>query len=393
MKFIDLVKLSTRMFKARTSRTLLTILGMGIGMATILFLVSFGFGVRDVILERMTTPDSLASVDVRAKGQDDFALQKAAGSMEKMKEVKKIIPVMEYKGKLKVGDSSVDADFFAAQPGYLSMNGIETQAGKPLSKENEKGIILSSSYLKVLEKTGEELIGSRVGLILHVPRGEGKFEDKELASEFNVAGIVEAGKSEVYLNSSALEGQVPENVVSLKVRANDPGQVESLIEKVTAMGFSASSVSEIVDQIRKFFSVASFILAVFGVIALVVSAIGMFNTMIVALLERTEEIGVMKSIGATDGNILSIFIFESTLMGILGGAVGIAMGFIAQFAANYIFNIFASNMGGQAFDLFFTPGWFLLLLFSFAAAVGFVTGLIPAKRASAVDPLEALRYR
>jgi putative ABC transport system permease protein len=147
------------------------------------------------------------------------------------------------------------------------------------------------------------------------------------------------------------------------------------------------------EQSRKFFSVASLILAILGVVALFVSSLGMFNTMIITLLERTEEIGIMKAIGATDRNILSIFIFESALMGFLGGVSGIFMGFVVQYIFNFVVNFIAVRMGGEAFDLFHSPLWFIALLITSSLLIGIFTGLIPARKASIVDPLDALKRR
>jgi len=134
----------------------------------------------------------------------------------------------------------------------------------------------------------------------------------------------------------------------------------------------------------------------FGIVALVVSAIGMFNTMTIALLERTEEIGIMKSIGASDftiSMISMIFVMESTIMGFLGGVGGVILGFAGGSIFNILTNMVAERFGGKAVSLFYSPTWFILAIIIFAAVVGFITGFIPARRASKIDPLDALRYK
>ena len=131
----------------------------------------------------------------------------------------------------------------------------------------------------------------------------------------------------------------------------------------------------------------------FGVIALVVSAIGMFNTMTIALLERTEEIGIMKSIGAAPGSISLMFIMEATLMGFLGSLVGIIIGLTGGLVINVLFNVVATNFGGTKATLFYSPLWFIMAIIAFGAFVGFLTGLIPARKAAKTDALEALRYK
>lgn len=131
----------------------------------------------------------------------------------------------------------------------------------------------------------------------------------------------------------------------------------------------------------------------FGIIALLVSAIGMFNTMTIALLERTEEIGIMKSIGASDMTIYIIFVMESTIMGFLGGIFGIVIGSIEGAIFNTLVNLIATHFGGEKVSLFYSPLWFVLTILAFSAFVGFTTGVIPARRAAKTDPLEALRYK
>jgi putative ABC transport system permease protein len=131
----------------------------------------------------------------------------------------------------------------------------------------------------------------------------------------------------------------------------------------------------------------------FGFIALVVSAIGMFNTMTITLLERTEEIGIMKSIGASDGNISVMFFMESAIMGFLGGIAGVVIGWLGGQLFNYIINFVATKFGGEEVTLFSTPMALVSVILVSSAFVGLMTGFVPARRASKTDPLDALRYK
>jgi putative ABC transport system permease protein len=119
----------------------------------------------------------------------------------------------------------------------------------------------------------------------------------------------------------------------------------------------------------------------------------MFNTMTIALLERTGEIGIMKSIGASRSSISIMFITESTIMGILGGIGGVAVGILGGKIFNTLINLVASRFGGQSVDLFYSPMWFVVVIVVFAGFVGLFTGIVPARRASKIDPLDALRYK
>ncbi len=153
-----------------------------------------------------------------------------------------------------------------------------------------------------------------------------------------------------------------------------------------------TALSKTVEQASKIFQGIQATLAVFGGIALVVSAIGMFNTMTVTLLERTKEIGIMRTIGASPKDIKWLFVSESIVVGFLGGLSGIAMGVTLGFVVNIMLNIAASQFGGQSVSLFSFPLGFLLFIAIFSAAVGYLTGIFPARRASQLNPLDAIRY-
>jgi len=395
MKFIDLIKLATRMFRARTSRTFLTILGIGVGMATILFLISLGFGVQRLILSKMTTSDSLSSIDIYSNVEKNKKINwDSVRQVQFIKELEKVAPLLKYEGQIQVGDYSNSTSFLATNPGFLGMDGKKLLEGEDLSVKNENGIVLASSFSKVLNEDSEDLIGKEIKITLQIPAGNlGQFEEKHFETKFKIIGIVENDRSNVYINLSKIKKEDLNNISLIKVKAYDSNQVDIAKGKIEALGFKTSSVSEVVKQTKEFFSIISLVLTILGVIALFVSSIGMFNTMVITLMERTEEIGIMKAIGATDKNILNIFIFESALLGLLGGVFGIILGLLAQYISNYFVNFIAIRMGGEAFVLFYSPIWFMMLLIGSSLLIGIVTGLIPARKASAVDPLEALKRR
>ena len=162
---------------------------------------------------------------------------------------------------------------------------------------------------------------------------------------------------------------------------------------IDALGLTASSISETIDQANKVFRIIQLILMVFGMIALIVSAIGMFNTMTITLLERTEEIGIMKAIGASKKDISLMFVMESTLMGFLGALGGVILGFLGGLIINLLINAIATRFGGEAVSLFYSPLWFISTVIGFGAFVGFMTGVFPARKASHIDALDALRYK
>jgi ABC-type antimicrobial peptide transport system permease subunit len=157
-------------------------------------------------------------------------------------------------------------------------------------------------------------------------------------------------------------------------------------------GYRVTALSKTVEQASKIFQGIQAVLATFGGIALLVSAIGMFNTMTVTLLERTKEIGIMRTIGASPSDIKALFVSESIVVGFLGGVSGIVMGVTLGFAVNIMLNIAAGQFGGKSVELFAFPIPFLLFIAAFSAIVGYLTGIFPARRASLLNPLDAIRY-
>jgi len=393
MKFIDLLKLATRMFKARTSRTILTILGIGVGMATILFLVSLGFGIQRVVLGQITTIDSLSSIDIYSNSDGAKVNWDSVKQISYIEGVERTVPLFEYDGQVKLNNQSSPTTIMVTQEGYIGMDGKRLTVGADLNSYEKRGVILSSTFVKVLNKDPEDLIGETVSIVLQIPKEGGRFNEDDLGEGFKVVGVVEDEKANIYIDTANVDIGALVEMKFLKVKTEKPNQVNDVKTQIKTFGYKTSSVSEVVDQTKKFFSVASLALAVLGVIALLVSSIGMFNTMVITLLERTEEIGVMKAIGATDRNILNIFIVESALIGVLGGLTGIVLGLFTQVTFNFIINFIAVRMGGQAFSLFYSPVWFMILLVLVSLLIGVFTGLIPAQKASTIDPLEALKRK
>ncbi|MCX6766642.1 MAG: ABC transporter permease [Candidatus Moranbacteria bacterium] len=397
----DLLKLSTRIFTARKGRTLLTVLGMGIGFGAILFLVSLGYGLQNALLQTITNSGALTALDVAPNDQDGKLLTAGAvGEMKNISGVENVETSYDFNARLKLGDTGSDSRGEVASPGYLELEGLKITAGKTLdplrqssseaSKNKPKEILVSSAIGKVFGKSPEELIGQKIFFsLLPATKGGANID----ASDYTIAGVTESEETVFYTTADSLNIPADIPFAKVKVKCKSGSVISSVRDAITQKGFAVSSISDTVSQVNKLFSVVNVILGLFGIITLVVSAIGMFNTMTVALLERTTEIGIMRSIGASRADILSMFIIESTLMGFCGGITGIILGVASGQIVNSIVNIAAKYMGGKPLDLFAYPLWFLGFVLAFSIIIGFATGIGPAKRASSLDPLEALQSR
>ncbi|MBI2577768.1 MAG: FtsX-like permease family protein [Candidatus Wildermuthbacteria bacterium] len=219
---------------------------------------------------------------------------------------------------------------------------------------------------------------------------------EEFSEGYKGMGVIEddfSGFAYIPLRAIEGEGVLIQKYSQAKVKVSETKYMEEIRGRIIEMGFMVSALAETVDEANKVFTVIRIILAVFGLIALFISAIGMANTMTVTLLERTNEIGIMKSIGASNKDIGLMFLMESLVMGFLGGVGGIGIGFVGTEIFNGILNLVARGFGGQSIDLFYTPPWFLAFVMVFSTFVGFATGIFPARRAAKMNPLQALRYK
>lgn len=398
MLFSDLLKLSLRMFKARTMRTILTILGMGVGIAAIMLLVSFGYGLQRALLEKITTSDALSAIDVTRTDEASPQLDHTViDRLTPLPFVESVISVTELRGQTKIEGITLDAGMVVAAPEFLKLEGLKFAQGNNFSSDGSE-VVITAGMAKAFQKDPSELIGQSATLAVFIPKDTGTSGRKEdvrlpIQRTFIISGVVEGDENILYAPPGSFNDMALPAATKLKVKGKSTASLPELRNAVGQLSLSASSISETIDQANKVFRAIQIVLMLFGVIALVVSAIGMFNTMTITLLERTEEIGIMKSIGAAPISISLMFIVESTLMGLLGSVVGIAIGFFGGELVNILFNLVATNFGGQEVDLFHSPLWFVLAVTVFGAFVGFLTGLFPARKAARTDALEALRYK
>jgi len=181
------------------------------------------------------------------------------------------------------------------------------------------------------------------------------------------------------------------------VKADDPDIVLDVADAINKMGFMANTPQSYLEGINSFFLVLQVIFGGVGAIALLVAAIGIANTMTMAILERTREIGLMKAIGATNQNVMSIFLGEAAGIGFVGGLGGVILGWGAGALLNIValsyFANQASNGGGTGPTIAAsTPIWLPAFALVFATVIGLISGLYPALRAATLVPVNALKY-
>lgn len=394
MKFIDILRLSFGNLRRNMLRTVLTISGVVVGISTIVFLVSLGFGLQSLAISKVANLDALTLLTVNASQKEGVVLNSEA--VDKFKSIPNVIavsPLISYPAQITVPGASGDTIAYGVNPQYFNLEDINADYGsKGFSSDEAKEAIVSVGSLKAVNMTDPSTtLGKEVDFkIVKVSGGDKK---EEYIVKLKIIGITKDETTKyAYMPINIInkfDGKIY-NGVKLKSEGRD--DMSEIRKTVESMGYPTTSVKDTVDQINQIFIVIQWVLGGFGMIALMVAAIGIFNTLTIALLERTHEIGIMKAIGGRNTDVAFVFTAEASMIGFFGGSIGLASGYILGFLINILINFVATSVGGTANPLFYTPLWFASFVVLFAFIISTVAGIMPARRAAKLDPLEALRY-
>ncbi|MCX5643989.1 MAG: ABC transporter permease [Phycisphaerae bacterium] len=185
-------------------------------------------------------------------------------------------------------------------------------------------------------------------------------------------------------------GTASYSAVTVKVKS--PQQVEPVKKEIESQGFRTFALMDQLEQMRIGFLIMDMFLIAVGMIGITVASLGIVNTMVMSILERYREIGIMKAVGATDGDVQRIFLFESGTIGLLGGLFGLSLGWAVSMVINEVINILMARQGAPRMDYFSFPWWLCLGAILFSILVSLLAGVYPTRRAARVDPVVALRH-
>lgn len=407
MRIQDIGMLSTRMFKTNPARTWLTIAGMGVGTGAVVTLVGLGFGLQNIILEQIVLGDTLRALSVNTPPSKAVELTpQTVSELRSLPNVRDVAVMASYPALITMNGLTGNTFLQGIDTAYFRYTGakeiVGPDGGGTLFVEGNEAkerdsVVLTKAVLKLFDISDpKDAIGKYVTFRVFVPReGSDESEEVEFPKQYRVIGIT--------AEENFIAAIIPISELSSNIRVEKYERAQVLVSKVEFLdavqaevikrGFVVTALSKTVEQATKIFQGIQGVLAVFGGIALTVSAIGMFNTMTVTLLERTAEIGIMRTLGASSGDIKILFVSEAIIVGFLGGIMGIIFGTTIGFILNTAMNIAATNFGGKSMSLFSFPLWFLLFIATFSAVVGFLTGIFPAQRAASLNPLDAIRYK
>jgi putative ABC transport system permease protein len=159
------------------------------------------------------------------------------------------------------------------------------------------------------------------------------------------------------------------------------------------MGFRTFSLMDFTRNLSRVFAILDLLLGIFGSLALAVASLGIVNTLVMAILERRREIGVLKALGASDRDVRQLFFAEAGVMGLAGGAGGVLMGWGIGRIIQFVTATYLERQGIPAENIWLVPWWLVVGAMVFALAVSLGAGMYPASRAAKLDPVEALRYQ
>jgi ABC-type antimicrobial peptide transport system permease subunit len=250
--------------------------------------------------------------------------------------------------------------------------------------------------LKVLGINEADAVGKKFNVSFVVvgdlldERGE---KVESASTQYTIVGVTPEEKSPLfYVPFIDLRSLGITNYSQVKLVVKDQAELAKTRRQVEAMGYVTRSVADTVEQINSLFATLRTVLMLLGMVALSVAALGAFNTLTISLLERTREVGLMKAMGMKSSEVQELFLTESMIMGFFGGVLGIVLGWILGKFIGIILSFFAIFKGVGFVDISYVPITFVLVIIFLSLLVGIATGIYPAKRASKISALNALRY-
>lgn len=459
MNNIDLIRMSIGNLWRRKLRTSLTVLGVIIGTSSIVLMISLGLAMSTNFKNQVEQWGSLTVIDVYSTGggwsemggnMSNQAGQLDDAAVEVFKQIPKVkivIPTIDINANLVIGKYvtpwgvnivGMDSEMMAALD-YIASD------GRDLMPNEENVIVMGSQIPYDLTKKGkmpnwEQREMAPVNYFedrAHITfesmdpygdqrrQGFGQEENKVKPPrplDVKVVGILPEGnwetayniympmknvlklieekeKYEAQLNGKPIsKKKTPRIYQNVKVKVDDMKNVTLVQEELEKLGYSSYSNMDTLNQMNEMAQGIQLVLGGIGAISLLVAAIGITNTMIMAIYERTREIGIMKVIGAVISDIRKMFLIESAFIGFLGGAIGIVFCYLASWLLNTFGAGFAGGlmgMGGGYGDVktyvSIIPIWLSLFALGFSTIIGLIAGYFPAKRAMKLSALSAIR--
>jgi hypothetical protein len=276
-------------------------------------------------------------------------------------------------------------------------------AGIPLGEGETEGVVLieglADQFIETSGGSYRDLVGQPVKLIVRLPRGETKEFTTVISGvqEGRGSQTIDLGLIELTAIKAWWYGR-PDTLTTdgydmLIVRVSDDNAVPLILETAEAMNLEAQSLGTILELANRVLAILQALLGSVGALALLVATLGVANTMMMAIYERTREIGILKAVGATNREVRRMFTADAVLLGLIGGVVGVILGTLLGRLVDWVGHQYLASEGVTGIgQMSIVPPWLAIGALIFAGFIGVLGGMYPAARAARLDPVEALRH-
>jgi len=382
-----------RNLSSKKLRTGLTIAGMVIGVGAIYFLLSLGLGLRSIVTKEVLGNQSVQVIDVLTPNSKILKLDKdTAERIKNLPHIQLQSVSFSFPSAFKLENSEIDGIVYGIDSSYEALTSLDVSAGRLLSAKDEKVAVVNRAVLRAIGISNDQTAIGKI-VELEVPLKNSGASVDSFKGAFKIIGVVnsDAG-SEVFIPKRPFESAGVPVYSQIRVLAEARGYVPDLRKQIESQGFQTSSPLDTIDQINQIFRYFNLMLVGLGAIGMLVAILGMFNTLTIALLERTKEIGLMVALGARNRDMRRLFVYEAILLSVIGTVVGIIMANVLGRFVNTLMNLMAHRRGVlRPFELFSSPAWLIITTILFMIIIGLVVVYYPARRAERINPIDALR--
>lgn len=418
MRTSDLLALALGNVGRARIRSTLTIMGVAIGTALVVLLIALASGAEENVKKSIFSIGDLRLVTVQPFQPGSTGLTAVSRTITD-DNVAKLHLIPHVDGVYRQFDAPLGTLLEGGEDAAIRPQGIEPNApvdrgdllaGRHLALNERAVAVVPGNLARLIAPSVDAAIGKKVTLRLGgaVKIGQTRIAGSGTPREYvmTVVGVfderntsqtsVRIALDDAIVAAAENRGLAPDDMRRLtgysgvSLEAEDSKYVGDVVSAVQELGYSAFSLKQVVDQIDQGFGVFRGILAGIGGVALLVAAIGIANTMIMAVLERTREIGIMKAVGAAPSDIRMLFLAEAGLVGIIGGALGLALGLGGGKVIEEV--IRQLNPRTNASGIFVVDLTLALTALGLALGMSLVAGFLPSRRAMRMSALSALRY-